>query len=163
VSTGEISSQKDLILYECPQLGTISASRDVILIRCPDHGKITAGRSIYCYDSPPGDLSCRGTMDVMYIDTPPPEFTYSNGTILNDIEIVIPVIRLVNMVVKGRIIFLDKDGKPFRGKVIMDSRSRIEDLEHTNAEIIHVEDSTDLKHKEKSDKASDSSSITDKP
>ena len=54
------------------------------------------------------------------------------------------------MVVKGRIIFLDKDGKPSRGKVIMDSRSRIENLERTDAEIIHVEDATDHKHKEKS-------------
>lgn len=141
---GRISSQQDLILENCPQLGDISAKRDVILIQCPDHGKVKAGRDIHCKDSNPSNLEAGWDLSYYMNVEQPQTMGFSNGT-AGTINTMFPTVYLINYTVKNAIFFKDNEGKSFRGKIIMDSRSSIGDMETTkeNADVAVVDD--DLK------------------
>lgn len=50
-TTKPISSMKNVLFINCPQLGDIQSNGKVILINCKIHGKVTAGGDIHACDS----------------------------------------------------------------------------------------------------------------
>lgn len=140
--TGVISSDQDLLLQDCPQLGRVSAKRDVVLIRCPNRGKVVAGRDIYCCDFNGDNLSCGGKQIWLIPGENHQPACFSNGSSGTNLTTTSPTIYLVNYTVQNAVFFKDDEGKPFHGKIIMDRKSRIGDLETTKqlADVIILEE-----------------------
>lgn len=150
-AAASISSRQDLILTDCPVLhGDVSAQGDLILVGCPDNGKVSAGRNIYSLNSDLSQAIAGGTRFQYFSEALGKEYCFRDGS-ADFIETFFPTVRLINFIVRGPISFFDEQGEPFRGKVIMDSKSRLDDRLHTDAEIICSEVATTKGRKRKAE------------
>lgn len=140
MATADLSSEEDLFLVDCPSLANVYA-KNVYLIRCPDRGLVKAVENIYYLDCDLGESEAGGD-EIQYFTRPPDpdrRNEFKNGT-TEYIDTCLPTIYLINFEVKEAIYFRNGDGVDFRGKVFMDSESRIGDLINTNADIIRLND-----------------------
>lgn len=110
----KITSTADLVFVNCPKIGDVNTSKTVFLIQPKKTGFIDSAAIIYMSDD----------ADV-----------FRNSTYHNTVEVHAPIIFLVETVIKENIIFVTENGERFRGKVYMDPKSGIWDLEHTDADV----------------------------
>jgi hypothetical protein len=148
-TTGAFFSEKAVLAKDCEELGDIAAPI-VVLIRCKNTGTIIA-KECHSSDSSNKNVKCVDLYLYNSLSAPPDQITVRlfSGIIEGDYSTIYGTVELIDKIVQGAIIFRDKQGIPFRGRILMNGKSGIGDLARTNGDIYYEKEKVERKAKEK--------------